>query len=246
MEELDARRAADRSGMQPEVDVARAPAGDQGEALPVEVEGQDGFGHAVPRCAPDVAAGSTCSHRRGRACDAPGGLFVRSGQLLVFHDAILVSSRSRARPTGPCGHKPSCPSRCHTCTVPKWRPMHWVINWRIRATVQNSPAKPAANGRQGSRPLVSRGPARRAALCAPASATATMPCVAAGPSGPMTGAWSSTSEPSPPGPGLRPAVGRLLSGGFSAPPRPSFLLSAFHIQNETTETEFVTSSSYPD
>ena len=118
LQKLDHLRALDRTGVQPEVEVARGQPGNRREALPVEVEGQDrGLAARRPGARPVRPLAQPAFVEEDEGAALPAGFFLRRGQVLAFHPAIFASSRSRARPTGRCGLKPSCPSRRHTCTV---------------------------------------------------------------------------------------------------------------------------------
>lgn len=107
-QESDNLGALDGAGVQVEVEVLERETGDGRQAFPVEVEGQDrGLAAGRPGANTVGALAQSAFVEEDEGASFPAGFFLRRGHWRVFQSAILASSRSRARPTGRRGLKPS-------------------------------------------------------------------------------------------------------------------------------------------
>lgn len=115
LEEGDDLRAFDRADVQAKAEVPPAQAGDGGDILPVEVEREyRGLPNQRPGPGPMWPLAQPALVEEDDGPTLLAGFFLRRGHCLVFQSAIFASSRSRARPTGRWGLKPSWPSRRQT------------------------------------------------------------------------------------------------------------------------------------
>src|SRR5882724_7769085 len=143
LQEFDELRAADRTGMQSEIEIPETDASDDGELLPVEAVLQDrslAFGRPGLDASGSLAQSAFVDEDDGAAFAA--GLFFSAGQRLRRHCLIAASSRWMARPAGRWLEKPNSRRMRQTLTVMYATPNSRSINLATRASVHSSVGNP--------------------------------------------------------------------------------------------------------
>ena len=145
LQEFDELRAADRAGMQPEIEVPETDAGDDRQLLPVEAVLQDwGLPLGRPGLDPGGSLAQSAFVDEDDGASFATGLFFNAGQRLVRHCLIAASSRWMARPAGRWLEKPNSRRMRQTLTVLYATPNCRSINLATRASVHSSLANPLA------------------------------------------------------------------------------------------------------
>src|SRR5579859_964017 len=143
LQEFDELRAADRAGMQAEIEVPETDAGNDGELLPVEAVLQDrSLALGRPGLDPRGSLAQSAFVDEDNGAPFAAGLFFSAGQRLLRHCLIAASSRWIARPAGRWLENPNSCRMRQTLTVLYATPNSRSIHLATRASVHSSVGNP--------------------------------------------------------------------------------------------------------